>query len=119
MNVGFVKTFAAGAAVAKRRIVKFDGSGDIVQGAAAADLLVGISDQAADIAISERVDVHMSGQPEVEAGAAIAAGAPVTADANGKAVTAGVAGNVAIGFAVESADADGDIITIHIVRHTV
>ena len=58
----------------------------------------------------------MGSQPEVEAGAAIAAGAPVTSDANGKAVAA-AAGQIAIGFSVESADADGDIITIHYARH--
>ena len=117
MNVGFTKTFIAGGAVTKRRLVKFDGSGNVVQASAAADLLIGVSDSAGDVAASgDRIDVLMGSQPEVEAGAAIAAGAPITSNANGKAVTAGV-GEIAIGFAVEGADADGDIITIHYARH--
>lgn len=115
MNIGFTKTFEAGAAVLAKRLVKFDGSGDIVQAAAAADLVIGISDRGA-AAAADRIDVIMAGQPEVEAGAAFAAGAPITADANGKAVAAG-AGEIAIGFAVEAALADGDIVTIHLCRH--
>ena len=116
MNIGFTKTFHAGGAVIKRRFVKFDGSGDVVQASASADLLIGVSDTAGDVASGDRIDVLMSIQPEIEAGAAIAAGAPVTSNADGKAVTA-AAGQIAGGFAVESADADGDIITIHICRH--
>lgn len=114
----FLKTFVAGAAVAKRRIVKFDAAGLPVQASAATDALIGISDQVGDIAIGGRIDVHMAGQPEVEAGGEIAAGAAVTADTDGKAVEA-AAGETAIGFAVEGADVDGDIIAVHLARHTI
>lgn len=117
MNVGFVKTFTAGGAVTKRRIVKFDGSGDVVQCTADTDAMIGVSDQVGDVADGDRIDVHMGGQPEVEAGAAIAAGASISCDADGKAKT-GQAGDVCAGFAVEAADADGDIITVHLARHT-
>jgi hypothetical protein len=51
----------------------------------------------------------------IEAGAAIAAGAPVTSDAVGRCVTAAPAAgsNVRIvGFALESASAAGDIIRV-------
>lgn len=118
MNIGFTKTFTAGAAVTKRRLVAFDGAGAVIQGAAAANNLIGVADAAGDVASGSRIDVIMSGQPEVEAGAAIVAGAPVTTDATGRAITA-VATNVAIGFAVEGADAAGDIITIQLGRYVV
>ncbi|MEM6905429.1 MAG: capsid cement protein [Pseudomonadota bacterium] len=110
-----LQTFEAGAAVSARRIAKFDANANIVQGAAATDLLIGVIDQAA--VLNQRVEVNLTGQPEVEAGAAIAAGASITSDAQGRAVAA-AAGQVAIGFAIVAADAAGDIIDIELGRHT-
>jgi len=117
MNRMIVKTMIAGAAITKRRIVKYDGNGKPVQASAASDLSIGVSDNAADAASGDRVEVVLCGLPEVEAGGAIAAGASVTADANGKAVAAAT-GNVAVGWAYANADADGDIIEIMPGRHT-
>lgn len=116
MNLYFAKTFHAGGAILAASIVKFDGNGDVVQSSAAADLHVGVTDSIGDAASGDRIDVHMAGQPTVTASAAIAAGASITSDADGKAVTAGV-GEIAIGFAVEASEADGDLITIHLARH--
>lgn len=117
MNIGFLKTFIAGAAIAARRIVKFDGAGNVVIADGDTDDMIGISDAASDVASGGRVDVHMTMQPEIEASGAIAAGAAISAAADGRAKAA-AAGDVAIGFAVEAADAAGDIITMHICRHT-
>ena len=116
-NRMFVRTWNAGAAITKRRIVSFDGAGLPVQSGAATDAHIGVSDNASDIASGERVDVVTMGQPEVEAGAAIPAGASVTADADGRAVPAGP-GDAAIGWATEAAIAAGDIIHIQLGRHT-
>lgn len=116
MNIGFTKTFHAAGAVTKRRLVAFDAAGDVLQASAPANNLIGVSDTAGDVVLGGRIDVIMGGQPEVEAGAAIVPGAPVTTDATGRAVTA-AATNVAIGFAVEGADAAGDIVTINLCRH--
>ena len=52
----------------------------------------------------------MGGQPEVEAGGALAAGDPLTSDTEGKAVKATEGGSRIIGFAMTGAAA-GDIIT--------
>lgn len=116
MNEGFAKTYNAGGAITARRLVKFDVAGDVVQASAAADLLIGVSDWSGDVVSGQRVDIHMGEQPEVEAGAAIAAGARLTSDANGKAVTA-AAGEQCVGFATEAAAADGDVITFHYAPH--
>ena len=52
----------------------------------------------------------MNYQPEVEAGGAIAAGDPLTSDAQGRAVKAAAAGDRIIGFACKAATEAGEII---------
>lgn len=108
-NPGLIKTKTADGAIAARRIVKPGaGAGEVAQAAAAADALVGVSERAGDVADGGRVDVIKSGIAQVEAGGVIAAGAAVTADADGKAVAAAPAAgsNVRIiGFAEEAAAA--------------
>lgn len=110
-NPGLIKTFVAGAAVTKHRIVKFGSSDDaVIQGAAATDALIGVSTEV-DSASGERVDVIMNGVANVEFGGTITRGAPVTSDANGKAVAAAPASGVnnrIIGFAGVSG-VSGDI----------
>jgi hypothetical protein len=112
---GLTKPYTAGGTVNPRRIVKF-GSADgvVVQATGVADLLVGVS---ADLgsASGERQDVFMAGNiVEVDCGGTIARGAPVTSDANGKAVAAAPAAGVnnnCIGFA-EVSGVSGDVITV-------
>ncbi len=97
----------AGGAIAAHRIVKYGASdGTVVQSAAAADSHVGVSGRSA-AASGERVEIARQGICDVEYGGNVARGAQLTADANGKAVTA-AAGNRVIGIA-EVAGADGDI----------
>lgn len=116
MNRILTKTMISGAAVLPRRIVKLNGSGRPVQSTAAADLHVGVCDTVGVDAAGERVDIVFDGLPDVDAGAAIAAGASVTADADGKAVTAAT-DDLAVGWAYTSADAEDDIIQIKPGRH--
>ncbi len=110
-NPDLIKTFDAGAAVARHRIVKFGADDDkAVQAAAVGDALIGVSAEL-DIASGERVDVIMSGIAEVEYGDDVVRGDFLTADADGKAVPAEPAegvNNSIIGRAGQSG-ADGDI----------
>lgn len=114
MQRTLVKSYTAGAAVAAYRIVKFGSAdGEVIQGAAATDSLIGVSGELA-AASGARIDINQGGMPDVEFGGSVTRGGPVTADADGKAVAAAPsAGSNAriIGFAVNSA-ASGDIAPI-------
>ncbi|MEQ8318759.1 MAG: DUF2190 family protein [Rhodospirillales bacterium] len=85
-NPLLTKNFTAGAAVTKRRIVKF-GSADYtaIQAAATGDAMFGVSAEL-DAASGERFDVHVAGVAEVEYGGNVTRGELLTADADGKAV---------------------------------
>lgn len=88
MNPGLTKNYDAEAVVAAHRIVKFGAADNgVVQGAAATDLLIGVSDLGAD-AIGDRVDVYRSGLVDVEYGGNVTRGALLTSDANGRAIAA-------------------------------
>lgn len=110
-NQVLAKTYTAGGAISAFRIVKLGSNdGEVVQAAAATDLLIGVCAELAP-ASGERVDVHKIGIARVEFGGTVTRGNPVTADASGKAVAAAPAAgsNVRIiGFAEVSAVA-GDI----------
>ena len=97
----------AGGAVAPYRIVKYGGAdGTVVQSSAAADAHVGVSGRA-KAAKDGRVEIARAGIADVTYGGNVARGALLTADADGKAVTA-ADGNRVIGVA-EVSGADGDI----------
>lgn len=102
-NEGLTKTMIAGAAIAARRIVKFDGTdaAEVIQAAAATDLSIGVVDLGADAAL-DPVDVIVDGIVTIEAGGTVAQGAAVTSDGTGRAVTA-VSTNRVIGIAMEGA----------------
>ena len=104
----------AEAAIAAYRIVKpGTADGNYLQAAAATDALNGVCESVGP-AVGERLDVIKVGIADVEFGGTVARGAPVTSDANGKAVLAAPAAgsNVrVIGFAEVSAVA-GDIAPI-------
>ena len=86
-----------------------DGSGGYKQATAATEALVGTADELGKQP-NGGADVAMSDQPEVEAGAAVAAGDPLTSDAQGRAVKATAAGDRIIGFACKAATDAGEII---------
>lgn len=109
--------YVADAAIPINRLVKL-GTGDraVALAVAATDAIVGVVNEVS-AALGERVDVVRVGIAWVEAGAAIARGAPLTADATGRAVTAAPAvgvNNRLAGFADEAALAAGDVIRIQI-----
>lgn len=88
-NDGLDKCYTADAAIAPYRIAKFGAAdGNVAQGAAATDLLIGVVGRVAVAAAGDRVDVSRSGIREVEYGGAVARGDQLTSDANGKAITA-------------------------------
>lgn len=114
MTPTLIKTYVAGGAITKRRIVKW-GAADhtVVAAAAATDALIGVACDL-DAASGERVDVTLGGIAEVEFGGNVTRGAPLTADSAGKAVAAAPAAgvnNTIIGIAMVSG-ASGDIGTV-------
>lgn len=108
------RNYIAEAAISPYRIVKFGAAdGQVLQAAAATDLLVGVCESVGP-AINERCDVVKSGIADVELGGTVARGGPITADATGKGVAAapGAGLNVRIiGFAEVSGVA-GDIVPV-------
>ena len=110
------KNFTAGAAIAACRIVKLSAANTVIQSAAAADSHIGVCSEVGP-ASGERCDVVVSGIAFVEAGAAFALGALLTADSVGRAVIAAPAAganNRIIGVALDAAVAAGDIVRVMI-----
>jgi hypothetical protein len=97
-NQGLIKTFLAGASVNPSRFVKFDSDDrTVIQGAAGADLLIGVSDfnpNGTAAAAGERVDAVLDGIATVRYGGTITRGQLVMSDASGQAVTAAAAAGV-------------------------
>ena len=95
----------ASGAIAKRRIVALaDGKQVAVQAKNTTKRLFGISDPGKDVTDGSRADIITHGFADVVYGGTISEGAPVTADADGKAVIATPAASAQapiIGFAVE------------------
>ncbi|WP_296579662.1 capsid cement protein [Xanthobacter sp.] len=112
MSPLLIKSFAAAAAVAGYRIVTL-GAGGAAQGAAAPGDIIGVSDSLGADA-GGMLDVIMVGAGEVTCGGNVAAGKPLTADAQGRAVQATAGAGVRIvGFAL-AAGAVGDVIPVHV-----
>ena len=110
MNPTLIKNKGAEAAVAAYRIVKHGAAGGVVQASDASAALIGVAIEL-PAAAGDRIDVAQAGIAYVEFGGTVAAGAALTADADGKAVAAAPttgANAYIIGFA-EEAGADGDI----------
>lgn len=120
MTPGLTKSYIAGAAIAKHRIVKFDAvDGTVIQSAAATDFSIGVSEGIA-AAAGEIVDVIQGDIAYVEMSGVVARGGPVTSDALGRGVAAAPAGGVnnrVIGFALVTTAA-GDIAPVRISPHT-
>lgn len=104
------RSYKAEAPVEGFRIVKA-GATDMsaTKATGATDALLGTSDSL-DKSVGEMVDVYASPLGEVRLGASVVRGAPLTSDANAKAVAATTAGQRLIGFAEVSGVAD-DVIT--------
>lgn len=86
----FIRAFEASAAIAGRRIVVFSdaaASSKIAQAAAATTPALGVS-EAMGADAGGMCDVVMAGMAPVELGGTVTAGAPLMADADGKAIAA-------------------------------
>lgn len=108
-NTSLYKTLQASGDIAPYRIIALGADRLAAQATAAAEALIGTSDELGKQS-NDMIDVAMSDIPEVESGAAIAVGDPLTADAEGRAVTATAAGQRIIGFAFAAASGEGEII---------
>lgn len=99
------KGFRAGAAVPRRRIVKFGADNvSVLIGAAATDLLLGISAEI-DADAGQPCDIHLQGIASVEFGGNVTRGDLLTSDANGRAVAVAPAAGAnvrSIGIALAS-----------------
>lgn len=88
-NIDLVKSFFAGAAISPARLVKFDADDrTVIQGAAAADAVFGVSDIVSAAASGERVDVIMSDIAPVTYGGTVTRGQLLMSDSTGRAITA-------------------------------
>jgi hypothetical protein len=105
-----VLNYTSGAAVAANRIVKLASDTTVTQGAAAADALIGVTNELAATASGQSLDIVMGGVAEIEAGGSITRGALITSDTVGRAVTA-TEDNRVIGVALKSASTS-DIIPV-------
>lgn len=107
-STGLTKSLEATVAIPKRRLVRFgaaDGTGILAVNATT--YIRGVSSDV-DTDIGERASVFMVGNvADVEYGGTVARGDPLTADANGRAITAS-AGNFIVGYA-EVSGVSGDI----------
>lgn len=115
MQAELIKNFIAGGAIGENRIVRPGATvGQMVVASAASDKLMGVCCQPGGAASGERVDVALGGLPLLVLGGTVAAGDPITADANGAGVIANPAAgtnNRIIGFAYE-AGVSGDFIRV-------
>jgi len=110
----FIRAYETSAAVAGCRIVKFSdaaSSNKVAQADSTTSASLGVSD-AMGADIGGMCDVHRGGLVSVELGGTVTAGAPLTADADGKAIAAVAAAGTTIrviGLADEPGIA-GDVI---------
>ena len=107
--------YTAAAAIPKHRIVKHGATDrEVTLATAATDACIGVSHEISANQ-GERLDVWHVGIVLVEAGAAIARGAPVASDGTGRGITAAPGAGVnarVIGFALEAAGAAGDLVRV-------
>lgn len=113
----FTRAFEAEAAIKARRLVQLGASeGAARQADATSDTTIlerpiGISAEL-DVPAGGTVDVHLAGIADCAAGAAVARGSAVKADAQGRAIATDRAGEFVGGIALAAATAAGDIIPV-------
>ena len=112
----------AGAEIADVRFkaVKLDTDGNAVLASVKGEAFLGIAipttgNAEGKVAKGGIIDVQIKDIGLAVAGAAVEAGKPLTTDANGKLVAA-ASGNFIIGYALDAAKADGDIISVQVAK---
>lgn len=115
-NPTLIKNYIAGGTINPYRIVKWHSAdGQVVQGAAVGDALMGVTGRFG-AASGERLDVVRAGIAEVEYGGSVTRGQPLTSNGDGKAVAAAPSAGVnnrIIGFA-EVSGVSGDIGSVQV-----
>jgi len=116
-QLGLVKNYTAEGVIAKNRIVKF-GAADkqIAQASAATDNFAGVTGVNGADGAGDRVDIYKTDIQDIEFGGTVAAGDPLTADADGKAIKAAptAGSNVRCIGTAEVSAVSGDIAPAHI-----
>jgi len=115
-----IRNYSAGGAITKYRLVKFSADGTVVQAASATDAAIGVVDIPNAAVTGDRVDVVRDDITLVELGANVVAGAFLTSDAAGRAVTPAPAAGVnnrIVGLAEEGGVA-GDIVYMQVAPST-
>lgn len=116
-NQTFIKNHTADAAIgAYRLVINGAADGNVAQAAGVAAALIGVTDRLAAAVAGDRIDIVRGGIAEVEYGATVARGDPLTSDATGRAVTAAPAAgvnNYILGYA-EVSGVVGDIGCVYI-----
>ena len=112
---GHVETFVTGADLStyKNRWMKVSADNTVSLATAVTDSIIGVLDDTPYAAAGAQAAVRMSGTAEIVAGAAISAGAKVTTDSAGRAVTA-TSGQAYFGIAIQAATALADLIEVNI-----
>jgi len=115
-DFGFIPNLVAGGDINPFRFVALSGAYTGTQSGAASKKIVGVTDGSVRVfnatlnAISgDEISIQPTNTVQVEAGDIVLAGAYITSDANGKAVTA-TTGQTAFYLALEAASAAGEII---------
>ena len=113
MSNSIIETFENGADLSAGRyyIMSLSG-GKLIKASAATDTLVGVlNENAVDSATSgNQLGLCVNGIAYVVAGAATPAGAFLISNSSGKAIETAGATDILLGQALETADADGDVI---------
>lgn len=120
MSRNTILPFIASAAIAGARFVKHGAAdGEAVQASAAVDAIIGVSD-VMGAAAGSVCDVHLDGEGVVEFGGPVTRGDRLTADGQGRAITANpAAGETAeIGARALVSGVAGDLGKVHLGRST-
>lgn len=117
MNYPLTKTYTAEGTTGRYLIVKQGtADGKILTADAAAGTLGVVSQPGQTISAGEVTDVVLLGETEVVLGGDVSAGASITSDANGKAVTANT-GERSVGIALMSGESD-EVVRCLVSPHT-
>jgi hypothetical protein len=115
-NLSVIQAFATnGVVIPKFRIVKLVANDQVALATAATDLLIGTIDDIPKGANDRTADIQIAYVAPIEYGGTVTAGAELTSDAQGRAITATVAGSRLIGIALQ-AGVLGDISQVLISR---
>lgn len=105
------KAITAKSAVAQRRLVTLGSDGNVTQASQKTQVIIGVSSDV-DTTVGQSCDVHLLGIADVEVAGACVAGNTLSCDANGRATPTTTADSWVVGVALQSASAEGDIISV-------